>query len=96
MLKQCEGCGEAPSYHNKKCVECGYKFAFSYEELEVERKLESLRTARACKFVRLLGTGLAIGAIGVTILDYPTVGAAVMGLGIAIFVAGLVGEWWNA
>lgn len=96
MPKQCEGCDEVPSYHNKKCVECGYKFAFSCRELEVERKLANLRTARAYTFVRLLGTGLSIGAVGATILDYPTVGAAVMGLGIAIFVAGLVGEWWNA
>ena len=95
MQKSCEGCGDKPSYYTKKCIECGYRFAFSASELDLERNLDRLRSARVYKFVRLLGAGLSFGAVGAAILDYPTVAVAVVGLGAAIYVAGVAASWWN-
>ncbi|HYD61247.1 MAG TPA: hypothetical protein VEC35_12865 [Noviherbaspirillum sp.] len=52
-------------------------------------------SAQVYKLVCLMGGALAFGATGAAILDYPTVAISVLGLGIAIFVSGVAGAWWN-
>ena len=95
MQKSCQACDETPSYYSKKCVECGRQYLRLAEESEVTDAVASEDSALVYKLVRLVGGGLCFGAIGAAILDYPTVASGVLGLGIAIFVSGIAGAWWN-
>jgi hypothetical protein len=91
----CFGCSETPSYYSKKCVECGYKFASLPGELERENALTRLRAARVYKLIRRVGVAVSGGAVVPAYLDDPIATFCILGLGIAIYMTGIVGAWWN-
>ena len=86
---------DTPTRFPGKRVEHGRALLHQRNEDDLKTVLARERSALAYKFVRLAGAGWCFGAIGAAILDYPNVAAAVLGLGIAMFVSGVAGAWWN-
>lgn len=91
----CLECSETPSYYSKKCAECGYKFASLPGELERENALVRLRAAGVYKFIRRCGVAVSGGAVVPAYLDDPLAAVCILGLGVAIYMTGIVGAWWN-
>jgi hypothetical protein len=91
----CLGCSETPSYYSTKCAECGYKFASLPGELERENALVRLRAARVYKLIRWFGVAVSGGAVVLAYLGDPITVVCILGLGVAIYITGIVGAWWN-
>jgi hypothetical protein len=91
----CFGCSETPSYYSKKCAECGYKFASLPGGLERENALTRLPAARGYKLIRWFGVSVSGGAVVPAYLDDPIAAVCIFGLGVTIYMTGIVGAWWN-
>lgn len=61
----------------------------------MENVLSRIRTERIYKLLRLCGVCLAFGAIGTELLDRSVAAIGLLALGVAIYVMGTVGAWWN-
>lgn len=94
VRRLCERRPKAPSSYREEGDECCDQ-PHQGNESAVKEAMAREHSTHVYKLVRLIGGGLALGATGAAILDYPIVAIAVLGLGIGLFVCGAAGAWWN-
>lgn len=87
-LISCTECGARLSMRAEICPDCGYPVTAAGHEIA--------RTwQREYKLLQLLGACIACAGIAAAIADSPVAATISITAGIAAYLAGLLGAWWN-
>ncbi len=88
----CTECGARLPALAEICPECSYPVT----ELAREAGEAAEAALKEYKLIRLLGGAVIAGGIVAAVADSPIAAAVSIPIGIATYVTGLLGAWWNS
>jgi hypothetical protein len=90
----CTECGTRVSANAEACQQCGYPVT---TPLHGDGEAEAMQTGlKEYRLIQLLGGAVLCGGILAAMADSPIAAAVSIAIGIAIYLTGLLGAWWNS
>lgn len=91
----CSKCRTTLPVHAETCVECGHRILDNPVHYGDEDGETTHSFLHEYKLLQLLGSGvIAVGAIA-ALADSPIAATVTVMIGVGIYIAGLLGRWWN-
>ena len=91
---QCTVCGTHLAAHAEACPECTYPVMTKMQDPLSEQE-SSLAAVKECRLLQILGIGVASGGLIAAIADSPLAAGISITIGLATYLTGLLGIWWN-
>ena len=90
----CSECGTRLSSQAETCPDCGYPATPHYlihgDVAEVARSMH-----KEYRLIQMLGGGVVAIGLAAALLDSPIAAAVSIAIGVATYLTGLLGSWWN-
>jgi ribosomal protein L40E len=91
----CTECGTRVSANAEACQQCGYPVTTPLHG-DGEAKAMQQTGLKEYRLIQLLGGAVLCGGILAAMADSPIAAAVSIAIGIAIYLTGLLGAWWNS